>query len=262
VTDWLQVTETPGLGATPEQLSMIATRYRLVAEHARGKELLELACGPAIAFGYLGRTARRVVGGDIEPRNIEQARRTYAGDPRFEFHVLDAQQLPFPDDSFDVAVLLDSIYWIPDQAAFVREAHRVLRPGGTLIVTTVNRRWREFNPHPFASRYLDAPELLDLVEAGGFAPELRVGFPTGHAGRLDDLIGLVRRTAVRFHLIPSSVRAKELLKRLFYGRLRPIPLRIDESLAPAAPLRPAARDERLDGYKLLYVVARSRKAAR
>lgn len=61
---------------------------------------------------------------------------------RTSFVVADATALPFPDGSFDVVTLFDVLEHIPDDAAAAREAVRVVRPGGWILVTTPSLRWR------------------------------------------------------------------------------------------------------------------------
>jgi GT2 family glycosyltransferase/SAM-dependent methyltransferase len=63
-------------------------------------------------------------------------------DPRVEFVVGDATALPFADSSFDAVTLLDVLEHIPDDDAAAAEALRVVRPGGWVLVSSPNLRWR------------------------------------------------------------------------------------------------------------------------
>ena len=62
--DYSSVTEVAGRRATPEQLSMIQTRYGEAAMQATGKRVLEVACGPGRGLGIIAHRARFMVGGD------------------------------------------------------------------------------------------------------------------------------------------------------------------------------------------------------
>ncbi|WP_299361690.1 class I SAM-dependent methyltransferase [uncultured Paracoccus sp.] len=64
-------------------------------------------------------------------------------DPRVTFVHGDATALPFPDASFDMVTMFDLLEHVPDDAAVAREALRVVRPGGWILVSTPDReRWR------------------------------------------------------------------------------------------------------------------------
>lgn len=60
-----------------------------------------------------------------------------------EFVAGDATEMPFEDASFDMVTMFDLLEHVPDDAAVARETLRVLKPGGTVLVSTPNlERWR------------------------------------------------------------------------------------------------------------------------
>jgi SAM-dependent methyltransferase len=100
-----------------------------------GKDIVELGCGTAYFGAWLKRAgARRVVGVDVTPAQLDTARRMDA-----EFGVglelveANAEEVPLPDESFDIVVSeYGASIWC-DPALWVAEAARLLRPEGELL---------------------------------------------------------------------------------------------------------------------------------
>ncbi len=249
------VTELPGSGVTPEQLSMMYTRYRLAARVGEGKDVLEVACGPGIGLGYLAKRARSVVGGDYDGDVLQYAR-SCCGDG-VRLLRLDAHALPFAGGSFDIAVLFEALYYLAAPEKFVAEARRVLRSQGTVLICTANKDWPGFNPSPFTFRYFSAVELSNLLRAHGFATELYGAFPVKADTLRDRLLAGARRLAVRLHLIPPTMKGKEFLKRLVYGKLSALPAQLQEGIAQEFELIPLAADAPASNFKVLYALGRA-----
>jgi ubiquinone/menaquinone biosynthesis C-methylase UbiE len=99
-----------------------------------GEEVLIAGCGTGLDLPLLP-DGVRITGSDLSPRMVGRARDRAASlgiDARLE--VADAQRLPYPDGSFDAVVLHLLLAIVPDPAAGLREAARVLRPGGRVAV--------------------------------------------------------------------------------------------------------------------------------
>jgi hypothetical protein len=110
-------------------------------------------------------------------------------------------------------------YYLARPEKFLQEAHRVLRDGGILLIATVNKDWPEFNPRPFSTRYFSVPELGKLLEDNGFNAEFYGAFSALPKGLKEKTVALIKRIAVSFHLIPKTMKGKEFLKRIFFGKL-------------------------------------------
>jgi SAM-dependent methyltransferase len=252
--DFTTVTERPDGRATRDQLSIMYTRYKWASGFAAGRTVLEVACGAGMGLGLLANSASSVIAGDIDAGNCEVARRTYQGDPRIKIRQFAAERIPYPGASFDLAILLEALYYIPDADSFFTEARRVLRPGGLLLISTVNCRWPGFNPSPFHARYLDADELRTSLIRHGFQVTMLAGFQDA-GGPLGTIIGGVRWLAIALHLIPKTMRGKQTLKRLFYGRLAPIPPSLQDGAAVYAPPVALPDGNHIRAYKFIYAVA-------
>jgi len=250
---YVDVTERPGQAASRIQLEMLEGRYRWAAEQAREKDVLEAGCGAGMGLPALAKVARSVQAGDVDAENLRAARTACAGLTNVALRIFRAQELPFPAESFDLVLLFEAIYYLPDAGRFFREARRVLRPGGTLLIVTVNPQWAGFNPSPLQTRYFSAGDLRTDLRDAGFAAQVRGAFPET-AGWTSSAIGGIRRAAVALKLVPRSMRGKALLKRIFYGRLEAV-----RALTGASGQPP--RLEELDGgaatshYRVLYVTA-------
>jgi ubiquinone/menaquinone biosynthesis C-methylase UbiE len=99
-----------------------------------GKDVIELGCGTAYFAAWLAKLGARPVGLDITPAQLETALRMMA-ETGIEFPLIEAsaEDVPLPDESFDLAlseygasIWCDPRRWIP-------EAHRLLRPGGEIV---------------------------------------------------------------------------------------------------------------------------------
>jgi ubiquinone/menaquinone biosynthesis C-methylase UbiE len=214
--DFTTVTETWGLGASPEQLAMQHFRYRMASELAPGGAVLEVGCGSGMGLPYLRAHASRVVGGDYTMGLLREARAHVSDAPLVR---MDAAHLPFLDRSFDAVLMLEMIYYVADQAAAVAEARRVLKAGGKLLIVLPNRDRPDFNPSPFSVRYPSAAELAALLQRAGFEPRVYGAFAVEEDSSRDRMLAPLRHFAVRYRLVPNSMRMKAMVKRMLYGRL-------------------------------------------
>jgi SAM-dependent methyltransferase len=102
------------------------------------RDHLDIGCGPGTFIGTLPETMH-CVGTDLAAAQIDYANREY-GTPQHTFLCVRDGQLPFDDAQYDVVTLIELIEHIerPLIESLLREAARVLRPGGRLLLTTPN----------------------------------------------------------------------------------------------------------------------------
>lgn len=159
-----------------------------------GQVVLDLAAGP----GGLGhRVAEcvgpdgRVISADLAPEMVEVARRLGAaqGLVNVEYRTLDAERMALDDDNVDVVLCRSGLMVMADPGAAVREARRVLRPGGAMafsvFTTAAENPWVSVSLRPFVERgHFSPPEpggpgmfslgeegrIRALVTGAGFAP--------------------------------------------------------------------------------------------
>jgi SAM-dependent methyltransferase len=223
---------------------------------AEGKDVLESGCGAGLGIGYLARFARKVVGGDIEEKNISIIKEYYRGRPNIIVDLMEAQSLPIPDTRFNLALLYETIYYLKDPEKCIAEAARVLRENGILIVCTVNKDWEDFHPSPYTYRYFSVPELYELIRKSFREVKLYGGFPVDLIGTRDEITSLIKRLAVKLHLIPGSLKGRAYLKRIFMGKLIPLPPEVYEGMAPYEPPLEIPVDKINRDFKIIYAVGR------
>ncbi len=115
-------------------------------------EVLDIAGGTGDVTFAVVRAKRpaRILCTDLVPEMLEVARAHRAdgegGEVPIEFAVVDAQAIPYEDESFDCITMAYGIRNMPDRARALSEMHRVLRPGGSLVClefsTPPNGVWR------------------------------------------------------------------------------------------------------------------------
>lgn len=101
--------------------------------------LLDIGAGfGRLADLYSG--AERVILLDCSFSQLKEAKERYGHDPRFSFLVADLYNLPFPDRTFDTAVMVRVIHHVADVHAALSEIRRVIRDGGTFVLEYANKR--------------------------------------------------------------------------------------------------------------------------
>ncbi len=161
---WRRLT-TGGSGRfTPWKFNWLANHKIVVAlmgvrHHARG-ELLDVGCG--------SKPFARIFAGHVSRyRGTDLAASRYLGDARPDAFAR-AEAQPFRDHSFDTVLGLSMLTYLPEPGRMIAEAHRVLRPGGVLILEFTQMVPLHDEPHDyFRFTRFGAEHLLRLA---GFEP--------------------------------------------------------------------------------------------
>jgi ubiquinone/menaquinone biosynthesis C-methylase UbiE len=112
------------------------------------EHVLEIACGTGIVTRRLRDalpTTTEIVATDLNSDMFEFAKAKFRDHENVIWQQADASALPFPDCSFDAAVCQFGVMFVPDKAAAMREACRVLRSGGIFLFNV----WDSFETNPF-----------------------------------------------------------------------------------------------------------------
>ena len=127
---------------TPAERAAWDRIFDLVLPGHRPLDALDAGCGTGFLSFELAARGHRVTGVDFAPAMLAQARRK-AAQQNFpvRFEEADAERLPFPSASFDLAISRHLLWTLPHPEAAIDEWIRVLRPGGRLVVID-----GQFNP--------------------------------------------------------------------------------------------------------------------
>lgn len=114
-------------------------RYALAMELARGKTVLDIACGEGYGAALLAGVAKEVTGMDIRQAVVSAAQKKY-GRSNLYFSVSSISSIAAPDASFDLVVCWETLEHVRDHAQVLRELRRVLKPGGLLLISTPDKK--------------------------------------------------------------------------------------------------------------------------
>ena len=157
-----------------------------------GLRLLDIGCGGGLLSEPMARLGGEVVGADAAERNIPVARvHAEAQDLPIDYRHTTAEALVAGGESFDVVLAMEIVEHVADPAAFVATCHALLRPGGLMIASTINRnaksfmaaivgaewvmRWLPKGTHDWA-KFITPEELAGMIARAGLDPVDRKGF--------------------------------------------------------------------------------------
>ncbi len=211
---------------TPEGHSFRIRRQRcldLLGGLPAGSRVADVGCGPATMVRDLLDRGYDVIGLDIAPKMIEDARRRFASEPRARFEVCPADTLPLPEGSMDAVLAMGLMEYLNDEESVLREIARVLRPGGLAILTYPHY----FSPMRIWNRFtlLMATPFLRWIRRRGNSGQVK-----HREYRIAPTVGAVRR---------AGFDVKDVVLYNFKLAFRPL-----DALTPGAIVRVAGALER------------------
>jgi ubiquinone/menaquinone biosynthesis C-methylase UbiE len=108
----------------------------LIRQYAplEGKRILDVGCGLGMYVKKMRDFSQEVYGVDVDPEKVAEASRALPN-----IQLASAEKLPFPDGFFDVVLLHEVIEHVEDDRQAIREAHRVIKRGGRIVIFAPNR---------------------------------------------------------------------------------------------------------------------------
>lgn len=167
----------------------------------QGGRLLDVGCGTG-EFERLVQSRHpqaTLVGVDVTPEMIAQAREKFRDAPRVTFHVAEAEAVPFEAASFDAVVSCNMLHHVRAVEAALREWARVLRPGGQLVLVDWSRdfyhaRLAHYYLRLVKRSYVKMYRATELIK-----PMVSVGLTVEHVQRffVPPYFGMMRLVATK-----------------------------------------------------------------
>ncbi|HEY8963998.1 MAG TPA: class I SAM-dependent methyltransferase [Alphaproteobacteria bacterium] len=249
------VTEMTGDEISGEQLQRLCNRYYWAGDYATDKDVIEVACGAGAGLGFLASRARSVQACDISDEVLINPRKHYGS--RVRIDTASATKLPYADNSADVILIFEAIYYVADVMSFMVETQRILRPGGVLLIVTANKDLYDFNPSPHSHKYYGVVELVDLMKRTNMSiVETSGGTPLQSVSMRQRVLRPVKKIIVSLGLMPKTTQGKKWMKRLVFGNMVTMPNEIDAQTCPYEKPSAIAADQPNRDYKVIFVAAR------
>src|SRR6056297_252011 len=157
-----------------------------------GLRLLDIGCGGGLLSEPMARLGATVVGADAAERNIPVAQIHAAQSGlTIDYRHTTAEALAAAGETFDVVLNMEVVEHVADPLAYLTACQELLRPGGLMICSTINRnpasfvkaivgaeyvmRWLPKGTHEW-QKFITPDELFDLIRQAGLTPVDRKGF--------------------------------------------------------------------------------------
>jgi len=178
----------------PVRLGYVADHLRAAGLHLAGARVLDVGCGGGLLSEALAGEGAEVVGLDLAPDLLQVARlHGLESGLKVDYRLQSAESMAAEaPGSFDVVTCMEMLEHVPDPAAVVDACAALLRPGGHLFVSTLNR-----TPAAFALAIVGAEYVTGLVQRGThqyrdfIKPSELAGWLRNAGIELQDVRGLV-----------------------------------------------------------------------
>lgn len=180
------------LGYAVDQIAATHGRDRRSTRPFEGLTVLDIGCGGGLLCEPMRRLGAAVTGVDPAARNIPVAKLHAEGQGlEIDYRVATAEDLVAEGAAFDAVLNMEVVEHVPDPQAYLDACAKLVKPGGVMICSTLNRnpksyvmaivgaeyvmRWLPKGTHEW-SKFITPDELCAMISKAGLAPVDRKGF--------------------------------------------------------------------------------------
>ncbi len=176
----------------PRQIAAEFGRDLTAERPFEGLRLLDIGCGGGLLSEPMARLGADVVGADAAERNIPVARvHAEQSGLTIDYRHTSAEALAAAGEQFDVVLNMEVVEHVADPQAYLTACHDLLKSGGLMLCSTINRnpksfamaivgaeyimRWLPKGTHEW-SKFITPDELFKMIEIAGLRPVDRKGY--------------------------------------------------------------------------------------
>ncbi len=194
-------------------------RVNWIDEHSSlaGKKVLDVGCGGGILSEAMARRGAQVTGIDMGEAPLSVARlHLLESGLEVDYRQITAESLAEESpETFDVVTCLEMLEHVPDPASVIRACHRMVKPGGQVFFSTINR-----NPKAYALAIVGAEYLLQLLPRGThdykkFIRPSELGAWSRDTGlTVKDIVGLTYNPLTKHYKLSADVDVNYMIQTI------------------------------------------------
>ncbi len=194
-------------------------RVNWIDEHISlaGKKVLDVGCGGGILSEAMARRGAQVTGIDMGEAPLSVARlHLLESGLEVDYRQITAESLAEESpETFDVVTCLEMLEHVPDPASVIRACHRMVKPGGQVFFSTINR-----NPKAYALAIVGAEYLLQLLPRGThdykkFIRPSELGAWSRDTGlTVKDIVGLTYNPLTKHYKLSADVDVNYMIQTI------------------------------------------------
>ncbi len=194
-------------------------RVNWIDEHISlaGKKVLDVGCGGGILSETMARRGAQVTGIDMGEAPLSVARlHLLESGLEVDYRQITAESLAEESpETFDVVTCLEMLEHVPDPASVIRACHRMVKPGGQVFFSTINR-----NPKAYALAIVGAEYLLQLLPRGThdykkFIRPSELGAWSRDTGlTVKDIVGLTYNPLTKHYKLSADVDVNYMIQTI------------------------------------------------